>query len=263
MRSVNWYHEVSTEWLKARRFVITATEVSKLVPAYKRFQKAGDPDALAPEFAALWAEKHSDGDPDPSSYGPAARGHICEPWAVRAWNLQNTNRPFYHWDDCIIARNGVGFSPDAADVPQLLSAPIVSVDAFDLISSDDEKGQRAPREILEIKSYDAAHHMKCCIKDRSKHDELMQLAVPFIVCPTIDKATLVFFNPNAPVQMKAFTYTRDDLKEQIRMAELIIMQWERTCRQCEEIAAEDSMSAMCTEDEIYDEFLSTIPFAGD
>ena len=71
-----WYHEVSTEWLKARKAVLTATDVAGLVPEYKRYLKAGNPDKIMPGFAALWSQKHSNVEPDPGSMGPAARGHI-------------------------------------------------------------------------------------------------------------------------------------------------------------------------------------------
>lgn len=251
-----WYHEVSTEWLVERRSVITATEISKLIPELKRFKKAGGT-GIAPGFAALWAEKMTDTEPDPSAFGPAARGHICEPWAVKAWNAQH-ERQMNHWDDVLIKRDGVGFSPDALDVPCLIDTVSFTVDDGEGLGMTSQDGLRqdAPWELLEIKSYDPGHHMKCCLKDRMEQDELMQIAVPFIVCPTMKKAHLIFFCPDAPISMKEFVYTRDDLKDLISIAEEVIACWNETCVLCTEFAsANQELQALCSDDEIWAGYL--------
>lgn len=261
-----WYHEVDSEWLKARKSVITATEISKLVPEYKRTlkDKSG---MISSGFAALWAEKMTDTEPDPSAVGAAARGHICEPWAVKAWNMQ-MNDNMYHWDDALIRRNGVGFSPDALNIPQTISSVVLNVQNRITATSDDAVVEDkilvapdgtyidAPVSLLEIKSYDPAHHMKCCIKDKLDQDEMMQIAVPFIVCPTIQKATLIFFCPGAPIEVKAFTYTREDLLDKIDLANKIIEKWEETCECCARSYLDaHNLQALCTEEEIYQDYL--------
>lgn len=251
-----WYHEVSVEWLKARRDVLTATNVAKLLPEYKRSLKA-NPGTLMPGFAALWAEKHTEVDPDPTSVGPAARGHLMEPFAVGDWNQQMLNH-FHHWDDVIIKNGVFGFSPDAMDISQ-------SFDGVELKVSEDGKYlvttegvmMQAPSRIMEIKSYDAAHHMKCCITPKDKHDELLQLSMAFKVLPTLEKATLLFYCPGAPISMHEETYTRDDLEGFILTIEAIGKIYEGTAAQCEAIAHGASLHAITTEEEVYDDFLAS------
>ena len=100
---MDWRHEVSPQWLQARKDVITATELASCISAYNRAnekQKAGD--VLFPAFAQLWAEKQSIKEPDAWSKGPAARGHIAEPYAIDDWNENYPDEYFYHWDDTII-----------------------------------------------------------------------------------------------------------------------------------------------------------------
>ena len=236
-----WYHEVSLDWLYARKNYITATDIAKLVPAYKRGIKK-DPDGLIPEFAALYCEKATETEPDVSAVGPAARGHICERWAVDAWNLQIASGGcgFFHWDDALIYNGGVCFSPDGLDIAQP-EGPV----AFD----HTEIGP--PTEMMEVKSYDPRHHMMCCLKDKMEQDELIQMAVAMIVCDSLEKANLVFFCPGAPISMKVFTYTRDDLKE----AEKIIRKWDETCEKCKSIVAQEKWNACYTEDQIYEHYL--------
>ena len=81
----HWYHEVSEDWLKARKNFLTATDIVGLIPEYKRYKKNGKA-GIPPAFAALWEKKHSDIAVDPRSYKDAARGHILEPYAVYTYN---------------------------------------------------------------------------------------------------------------------------------------------------------------------------------
>ena len=116
---MDWYHEVSENWLRARKTVITATEIKGLVATYKRMSKKDkEAGVVSPAFAALWGDKSSTYPIDVSSYGPAARGHIMEPYAIDEFNRANEVH-FHHWDDCIIANGLVGFSPDAMDIAQV------------------------------------------------------------------------------------------------------------------------------------------------
>ena len=50
---MRWYHNVSSEWLEARKHTLTATDVANLMPEYKRYLKAGSPDVPTPGFSAL------------------------------------------------------------------------------------------------------------------------------------------------------------------------------------------------------------------
>ena len=183
-----WYHEVSEDWLRQRQNVLTATDVVRLYPEYKRYLKS-DPGTVMPGFAALWAEKMSDVELDTSSVGEAARGHVFEPWAVDAWNKQVSHK-MYHWDDVIICNDGVGFSPDAMDVEYHGSSARMDVNGMTMIGTDGVM-QDCPGAVLEIKSYAPHHHMKCCMKPKLEQDELLQVAVPFVVFPHLECILLV------------------------------------------------------------------------
>ena len=172
-----WHHEVSAEWLEHRQQVLTATDVVNLLPEYKRYVKAGEPeDKLFPGFAALWCSKHSKGYLDTESQAAAARGHVMEPYAVTAWNKQ-AKPEFHHWDDCIITKGLCGFSPDATTVEQ--PKGIVQMSHFFLSDLD---------EIMEVKSYLPDHHMKCFVEDRMEHREIMQVAMAFKILDQLETA---------------------------------------------------------------------------
>jgi hypothetical protein len=249
-----WYHEVSEEWMRRRHDVLTATDIVRLYPEYKRYLKL-DPGTLMPGFAALWAEKMTDADVDTVSIGDAARGHIFEPYAVEAWNAQ-VKHQMYHWDDVVICNNGVGFSPDAMDVERKGQRARFDVDGMMLVDQDGVM-QDAPAAVLEIKSYAPAHHMKCCMTPKLEQAEMLQVAVPFVVLPNLVQACLVFFCPGAPVSMKAFAYTRKDLEKQIEIVEGMAKLFEETAVECTEFAnANGQLDAMCTVDEIWTNYLS-------
>lgn len=255
--SKRWYHEVSEDWMRQRQLVLTATDIAKLLPEYKRMQKKqSDPGTIIPGFAALWAEKATGYEPDTSSVGKAARGHIFEPWAVEAWNRQ-VKHQMYHWDDVVICNGGVGFSPDAMDVE--CKATTARMDVMDNLMVDQHGVmQECPGAIVEIKSYAPAHHMKCCLKDKFEQDELLQVAVPFVVFPHLVQACLVFFCPEAPISMKAFAYTRKDLATQIEVIEDIAKVYRDNAELCMKFAAaNDQLEAGCTEQEIWEDFLQS------
>ena len=252
-----WYHEVSLDWLKARADYITATEIAKLVPAYKRARKKLDanPGLIVPEFAALWAEKNTPGQFDPVSYGPAARGHVMEPWAVGSYNAYliecEEDTRFFHWDDILITDGKVGFSPDALNIPMALAGPLLTVNGKML--TDGEAAIPMPKEAMEIKAYEAAHHMKCCIKTKEEHDELIQVATAFHVLKQLEAVTLCFYNPDAPIAMHVERYERDELEEQLDMVKGIVELWDRTKYQCTRLGAE--IPSKVTEEQIYQDML--------
>lgn len=238
-----WTHEVSADWLKARQAVLTATDVAGLMPEYKRYLKAHDPGKISPGFAALWAQKHSTGEPDISSPSPAAaRGHVMEPWAVSSWNDQN-EKQFYHWDDCIICNGIFGFSPDAMDSPQMTVDVTIESRIMETV------------EIMEVKSYETPKHMKSVIMDKMDHEELMQLAMAFVVLPTLERATILWFCPDAPISMHAETYTRDELHDQIRWIIEIGEVYINQSKLCEKLASSHSLKALCTELQVWEQFV--------
>ncbi len=239
-----WHHEVSAEWLKARQQVLTATDVASLLPEYKRYLKAGSPDKPTPGFSALWCKKHSDVYLDTESVGAAARGHVMEPYAVDAWNKQASPK-FYHWDDCIIidSTGKLGFSPDALTVEQ---------DNANKITFKNKC------EAMEIKCYEPAQHMKAIMKPKLEHDELMQLAMSFVVLPKLEIARLTWYCPGAPIAMFSQQYDSDDLHDQIRwIMEIAEVYYDKVCPAMEKAVAGGTwMDAIYTEDEIYQEHLA-------
>ena len=216
-----WHHEVSAEWLQARQSVLTATDVAGLLPEYKRYLKAGSPDKPTPGFAALWCNKNSKRHLDTESVNAAARGHVIEPYAVDDWNMQH-NVHFYHWDDAIVVdKTGkLGFSPDAMSIMQVHgSARYQMTDDGERFFDDQAKILDYipyPAEVMEIKCYEPAQHMKAILKDKMEHDELMQLAMAFVVMPKLEVARLTWYCPGAPIPMFSQHYLRDDLHDQER-----------------------------------------------
>lgn len=246
-----WEHDVSAAWLKARKQVITATDIAKLMPEIRKARK--NPDASLPGFFALWAEKSTPEEIDTSSpSSDAARGHVMEPWAVESWNAQRPEQ-YFHWDDAIVVRNGVGFSPDAMDIAQLLPGPVFSTSNTGGVYGRKNDPVGTPSSIMEIKSYGPAHHMKCVIKDRMKHDELMQVAVAFYVLPRLQTAKLLFFCPGCPVSMHAEEYSRADLEELIDTVEEARKLWLKTQDTCRKLTSD--LHAICTEDDVWNAYV--------
>lgn len=248
----DWYHEVSEDWLRARRTVLTATEIKSLVATYKRFpQKDKEAGVVPPAFAALWGDKHSDEWPiDTASYGAAARGHICEPYAVREYNKRNDPARFYHWDDCIIARGLVGFSPDALDIPQRTKDVKLEVNGKMLASS---MGPICglPEEAMEIKSFEPAQHMKAIATPKMKRDQIMQLATSMYVVPSLKRVVLMFYCPSSPIPVYEEAYTRDELKDEIKMVECISAMYEDTSQKMENLVEACGSKTEFTDDDIW------------
>ena len=234
MSGLDWYHEVDPQWLAARADALTATDIKGLTATWKRVKKSSAK-GLIPEFAAVWGAKTADWPVDETSYGAAARGHIMEPYAVEEYNNLN-NTEFHHWDDCIIVNGPVGFSPDALDIMQPTADIRLDYSDDGLVAFDD-KVCDLPKHMLEIKSFEPAAHMKAIATPKMKRDQLMQLAVAFVVLPSLETATLVFFCPGAKIKLWSDTYTREDLQEYIQLAVEISEKYQETSTICEKLAA--------------------------
>lgn len=195
---MQWQHQVSTEWLKARRHYLNSGDISKLYPQAKKWRQ-GDP--IPPNFIGLWFEKHMDSDLEPMSYGDMARGHLMEPYAIEDFNMQYMEH-LYHWDDICIHNGVLSFSPDALDVEQPV-IPEVDVD-HTLFSAASASG--------EIKSYKAYHHGQCVLLPHDKQEELLQVAMSMKVLPNLEQAYLIHYCPGAPMSMRVDVYTREDFQ---------------------------------------------------
>lgn len=223
---MEWIHQVSTEWLDARKDVITATELVGLRTGFSKLnskQKAGE--EVGQAFAALWGKKHSIAPTDPMSYGAAARGHWAEPFAVDDFNTNEVGAKMYHWDDVIIVNDGIGFSPDALNMEQKDDSPRLEVKQGKIAGY-----KTKPTEILEIKSYGIENHMKSLAKTAAQQDERWQLAVAMMVLPCLKTAYLLHYNPEADFSMIVHKYSREDLEKEIKELQGLVEMWHATCR---------------------------------
>lgn len=250
---MDWRHEVSPLWLQARKEVLTATELASCVAAWKRItkaQKAGDD--LFPAFCQLWAKKQSTSEPETWSKGTAARGHILEPYAIDDWNKQSDIQ-FYHWDDTIIARNGLGWSPDGLDRPQETARPIVTQIEDKLCDQDHPFREELPTALIEIKSYEPNKHMKCMITDKSKLDERWQVACGLWTVPNIDKAIILFYSIDTNLSFFV-EYTREDLEAELEQIEDMVALWNKNKAKLS--MSKPKFQRTHTEKEVYQEYIA-------
>lgn len=251
----SWRHEVSVDWLMARRDVLTASEIKGLLPEYKRMQKK--PGTMSPGFFALCGAKLSSDIPDPESVGAAARGHIMEPYAIADWN--NNAEHYYHWDDIIIKRNGIGFSPDALDIEQ---DPDMGVELWCNGKVLDKPYKKytwdKPTRALEVKCYEPKMHMKCLLESKKTHEERWQAAVAFMVIPGLKYIEILWYCPEAPVPMYSERYFKKDLKEEIEIITGMVKMFHQHMKEVKRFSADWSRGGMVpsyTTDEIYQEYI--------
>jgi hypothetical protein len=240
---MKWDHKASTDWLKARQSVLTATDIESLVPAYKKYLKAGGSE-IPPAFAGLWAEKTYEGELNPYSTGAAARGHIMEEYAIESYNRQPEKyhcQHYNYWDDALIYANGVGFSPDGLDVCQSIGSPMLPVSEVN------------PRYLVEVKSYSPGVHMQTYLKYPVDLKERLQVAPAFHVCPTLEEACVLFYCPDARISMFTRYYDRVELEEELELVAGIVDAYQKIEKELNDIPA--GLESLFTEQEIYDEYV--------
>lgn len=246
-----WRHNVSEVWLLARQPYLTASEILGLIPEYKRIKRHKVELFKSPAFARLYGEKQSL-EVDPESRGPAARGHILEPYAVDEANRIIGEQRFHWWDDRIITAKPLGFSPDALDIPPLGGTRIKATGTHLMSRSEKILG---PTSMLEAKCYQAGKHFQCKLmaSDGRMLDERWQVACGMTVCPSIGEGWLVFYAPQCrDVFMKR--YSRIDLVEEIEIVKEIAEMW--SCFE-EHMDSLPSQPPARTEDQIYREYMMT------
>ncbi|WP_299315063.1 hypothetical protein [uncultured Halomonas sp.] len=204
---MKWMHKVNPAWLEERKSYLSASDIKKLLPVTPTGRKRSQ-DAINEAYLKAWAEKQCGiTEDDVTSFGPMARGHIMEPYAINEFNRLKVLIPLVHWDDMLIHRNGVACSPDALDVEM----PTTGTSITDV-----------PARLLgEVKSYNASMHYVTGLADKMELEERWQLATAFYVIETLEVAALILFNPNAKHKMFTHIYTRDDLKDEIKSVEEI------------------------------------------
>lgn len=209
---MKWEHKCSLEWLQERQRYLTASDIKSLLPLTKtgRKREVGDLEYLkvmSSKMVMLTEE-------DCLSFGAAARGHLLEPFAIRALNqmlseMQGPEHETFHWwDDKLVTESGrlIAFSPDAMDV-----------------SMDDPA---EPTAIAEVKSYEASRHLVTAYMPKEMIEERWQIATAMAVKQSIDHAYLVLFNPKMKYR-KTFVirYDRDELKHEIEVILGIEQRW--------------------------------------
>lgn len=247
----DWKHSVSEVWLLARQPYLTASEILGLIPEYKRIKRGKVELLKSPVFARLYGEKQSL-DVDPESRGPAARGHVLEPYAVDEANRIIGERRFHWWDDRIITAKPLGFSPDALDVPPLKGTRIISDDGKLVAASQQVQG---PTNMLEVKCYQAGKHYQCKLaaSNGAPLDERWQVACGMAVCPTIEKGWLAFYAPQCrDVFLRC--YLRSDLDEEIKVVKEIADMWSEFKGRMDSLPSQPPAK---TEDQIYREYMMT------
>lgn len=201
-----WFHKCNPEWLKARQVCLTATDVKELLPFTKTGRKRTiDNDTYLKVLSRKMAYISDD---DCISTGSAARGHILEPYAIKAFNDSGVYTvTLQHWDDIVITRDkhqylGLAFSPDALDVSMTaMSNVMIAPPGCHVIG--------------EVKSYYPEKHLISGYTPHGEHEERWQLATAMAVCDDIDEAYLIFYNPSLVLQLFVFVYTRADLQSEI------------------------------------------------
>lgn len=206
---MQWKHKVSLAWMEARQRYLTATEAKSLLPFTKTDRKRTVTDD--DYFKILSSKMVKIMDDDCWSYGPAARGHILEPYAIEAYNewARHNDKPvMFHWDDLIYPNEfkQLAFSPDALNI-----APL---------------DESAPTALAEVKCYGADRHLATAYTYKMKLDERWQIAVALAVEENIDTAFLVLFNPSMKdKKLFIIEYSRKDLANEIDIIDKIANRW--------------------------------------
>lgn len=225
---MQWKHQCSLEWMKARQKYLTASDIYKLLPE----TKTGRPRKITNEdYLKVYASKLECLDEsDTFSTGAAARGHILEPYAVEAANallhssgLLKDDEKFYHWDDVVIHQNIVSkqfllaFSPDALSIPMINNGKVEQL-AYD--HNDFNNYQ-----MLEIKSYSSEKHLIKIFSDPMQLEERWQIATAMATDKNINYGYLCFYNPklfDEDLRIYIHTYSRANLANEIKIVHGII-----------------------------------------
>lgn len=244
-----WKHEVSAQWLDARRSYLTASDILKLIPDYKRIIAGKIPIERAQQFAKVYGSKRSV-EINVESYGPMARGHILEPYAIDEYNSIGLGTRVWWWDDKIIHNGILGFSPDALDIMPLPGINMaVMANKIDTINGI----QSQPTHLVEVKCYDAGTHYQRRVAWLSgiDPDERWQVACAMAVCECIQSGDILFYAPQCR-NMWVASYERVELEQEISTVNAIASLW------CEFVRIMNSKSEIATEkteDDIYNRYL--------
>lgn len=205
-----WKHKVNKDWLMARTHYLTASSIKSILPitetGRKRSQAQIEANMMKVYSSTMTATISEE---DCISTGAAARGHLLEPIAIEEAN-DAKNLGLYHWDDVVLGKGLLGWSPDAMSMPQTYFNKSCLYDI-------EKQGAPCPADIGEVKSYGMERHIASVYTDKKDCSERWQLAVGMALLKSCQYAHLIFFNPDSTVRLAIKTYSRQDLEEEIKM----------------------------------------------
>ena len=205
-----WRHVVDKEWMMARTHYLTASSIKNILPitetGRKRSQAQIEANMMKVAANLMTASISNE---DCVSTGMAARGHLLEPIAIEEAN-KAANLGLYHWDDIILVKGLLGWSPDAMSIPQTEKIALYDIELH---------GAPCPSSIGEVKSYGMEKHIASVYTDKEDCPERWQLAVGMALLKNCQLANLIFFNPDSTIRLAIKTYSRKDLEEEIQMVE--------------------------------------------
>lgn len=203
-----WRHVVDKEWMMARSHYLTASSIKNILPITETGRKRSQAQIEANMLKiAANLMTTSVSDEDCVSTGMAARGHLLEPIAIEEAN-EAANLGLYHWDDIILSKDILGWSPDAMSIPQTKKVALYDIEVH---------GAPCPSSIGEVKSYGIERHITSVYTDKKDCSERWQLAVGMALLKNCQFANLIFFNPDSTIRLAIKTYNRKDLEEEIKM----------------------------------------------
>lgn len=203
-----WRHVVSKDWMIARTHYLTASNIKNILPITETGRKRSQAQIEANMMkVAANLMTASIPDEDCVSTGMAARGHLLEPIAIEEAN-KAANLGLYHWDDIILSKDLLGWSPDAMSIPQTKKVASYDIELH---------GAPCPSSIGEVKSYGMEKHIASVYTDKEDCPERWQLAVGMALLKNCQFANLIFFNPDSNIRLAIKTYSRKDLEKEIGM----------------------------------------------
>ena len=222
---MDWKHQTSLEWMKARQPYLNASEIKDLVPvtATGRSRKITDKD-----YERIYlAKQRVLTNEDTYSTGAMARGHILEPYAIAEFNqhreaIQVNIKDFipkmYHWDDVVVFDSDLmtAFSPDGYNIEQI---PGVKIESESLPPD--------ASAIIEVKSYNPSRHLEAINVDKNKMEERWQIATAMVIDRGIDHAFLVHYNPSLTQGLIINEYKRSDLADEIELVYDVCLNWKK------------------------------------
>lgn len=233
---MNWYHEVSLEWLKERQKYLTASDIKDLLPVTATGRKRT---VTNKDYLKVWARKQKYLTRDDCiTTGAAARGHLLEPYAIEEFNKMQFSGYMYHWDDKIVYNGSLAFSPDALNINR---DGQISYRYDEIIDAG---------FLAEIKSYNIESHYLKAVEDKENLEERWQAATAFAVCPQLQEGYLILFNPSCNNKLFIHQYSRQDLKDEIQIVKKISKDYKEYCTNALEAKAYSMFSRENLEEEI-------------